>query len=85
MGPLGMPEMIMIFVVLIMLCVPVAIAAALLWYFVLRRKPQHYAQAPQIGRSTQERLSEIDNLRSQNLISETEHAEKRKRILDEIG
>lgn len=84
MGPLGMPEMIMIFVVLIVLTVPVAIAAALLWYFVLRRKPHQSAQAPQSPKSTQERLSEIDALRSQNLISEAEHAEKRSRILNEI-
>jgi cytochrome c-type biogenesis protein CcmH/NrfG len=79
-----MPEMIMIFVVLIMLILPLGIAAALLWYFVLRRKAHQSAQAPQTQKSTQDRLSEIDGLRSQNLISEAEYAEKRKRILNEI-
>jgi hypothetical protein len=37
------------------------------------------------GLAGQERLSEIDDLRSQNLISEAEYAGERSRILKEIG
>ena len=37
MGPLGMPELIMIFVVLILLALPAGIAIVLLWYFYLKR------------------------------------------------
>jgi hypothetical protein len=81
MGPLGMPEIIMIFVVLIMLAIPVGIAIVLIWYFSSRSKPPQLPQGP---KSIQERLSEIDGLRSRNLISEAEHDEKRRQILGDI-
>jgi hypothetical protein len=81
MGPLGMPEIFMIFVVLIMLAIPVGIAIVLIWYFSSRNKPP---QLPQGSRSIEERLSEIDGLRARNLISEAEHDEKRRQILGDI-
>ena len=82
MGPIGMPEMIVISIVL--LAIPAGIVIALVWYFSLRRKPSQLAQPPQIPKSIQDRLLEIDGLRSQNLISETEYEEKRKQILSSI-
>ncbi len=59
----------MIFVVLIMLAIPVGIVVALVWYFSSRSKPPQLTPPPQVLRSTQDRLAEIDSLRSQNLIS----------------
>ncbi len=83
MGSLGMPEIIVIFVLLIVLLViPAIIAIALIWYFSSRRnKPP---QIPQGQKSVPERLSELDDLRSRNLITEAEHAEKRARILGDL-
>jgi hypothetical protein len=83
MAPIGLPEVIVIAVALILLVLPLGIAAALLWYFVLRRQPRQVVEPPKCTGSIQDRLSEIDRLRARNLISETEHAEKRRRILDE--
>jgi flagellar basal body-associated protein FliL len=84
MGPLGMAEIIMIIVVLIMIAITIGIILALVWYFSSRSKPPQLIQAPQVPKSIPERLSEIDGLRSQNLISEAEHEEKRRHILGEI-
>lgn len=84
MGPLGMSEIIMIFVVLILLAIPVVIAIALVWYFSNRGKPPQPALPPQVPKSIEERLSELDGLRSRNLVSEAEYEEKRSRILGEI-
>ncbi len=81
MGPLGMPEIIMILVVLIMLAIPVGIVVGLVWYFSSRSKPTQLLQVP---KSIEERLSEIDGLRSQNFISEAEYEEKRRHILSDI-
>jgi flagellar basal body-associated protein FliL len=81
MGPIGISEIIMIFVVMIVLAIPVVIAIALIWYFSSRSKPPQLPQGP---KSVQERLSEIDDLRARNLISEAEHEEKRKQILSGI-
>ena len=75
----------MIFVVLILLALPAGIAIVLLWYFYLKRnKPPQPTQPPQVPRSTQDRLSELDGLRSQKLISETEYEERRRHILSGI-
>jgi cytochrome c-type biogenesis protein CcmH/NrfG len=79
-----MPELIMIVVVLILLAIPVGIVIALVWYFSSRSKPHPMAQAPQNPKSTQQRLAEIESLRSQNLLTEAEYEEKRRHILDEI-
>jgi hypothetical protein len=81
MGPIGMPEIVMIFMVLVMLAIPVGIVVALIWYFSSRRKPPHLPQGP---KSIQERLSEIDDLRSHDLISDAEHEEKRRQIISGI-
>jgi hypothetical protein len=66
-----MPEMIMIVIVLIMLGVSAGIVFALVWYFSPRRKA---ARLPQGPRGVAERLSELDDLRSRNLITESEYA-----------
>lgn len=84
MGPIGIPELIMIFVVLIMLAIPVGIIIAFVWYFSSRSKPPQVTQPPQVLRSTHDRLLEIDSLRSQNLISETEYEERRRQIISGI-
>lgn len=78
MGPLGMPEIIMIFLILFILFVTMGGGIALVWYLSSRRKPPQLPQGP---KSVQERLSELDDLRSRHLISEAEHEEKRKQIL----
>jgi hypothetical protein len=84
MGPIGLPELIMILAVLIMLAIPVGFVIALAWYFSSFSKQPHPAQPTQLIRNTQERLSEIDGLRSQNLISENEYEERRGQILSDI-
>jgi len=71
----------MIFVVLIMIAIPVGIVVALVWYFSSRSKP---TQPPQVFRSAQDRLAELDRLHAQNLISEAEHEERRRQILSGI-
>ena len=79
-----MPELIMISVVLMMLTIPVGIVIALVWYYSSRSKQTQPTQPPQVPKNIQERLSEIDYLRSQNLISETEYEEGRRYILNGI-
>lgn len=74
----------MIFVMLIILAIPVGIVIALVRYFSSRSKPPQLIQPPQVPKSIQERLSEIDGLRSQNLLSEAEYEEKRRHILSGI-
>lgn len=78
MGPIGLPEMI---IVLIMLAIPVVIVAAIVWFLVVRKRqilpPPNYT-------SIQERLTELDALKSKNLISELEYEEKRKQILSRL-
>jgi cytochrome c-type biogenesis protein CcmH/NrfG len=78
MGPIGMPELIVILIVL--LVIPAGIIAAL-WCLTSRSKttPPSGSRA-----SIQERLTEIDSLRAQNLISEAEYEEKRIEILSSI-
>lgn len=78
MGPLGMPEIIMILVMLLMLVVPVGVILALIWYFTKGKKPP---QLPPMPASPQQRLLEIDDLRAKGLISEAEHEEHRRKIL----
>ena len=73
-----MPEMIIILIVF--LAIPVGIIIALVWYFSSRRKS---LQPPALA-SIQDRLLEIDALRSKNLITDAEHEEKRKMILNSI-
>lgn len=84
MGSLGTPEIILIFVVLIMLAIPIGIAIAVVWYFASRRKQPQPIRPPQLPKGNQERLSEIEELRSRNLISESEYEEKRRQILSDI-
>ena len=81
MGPIGMPEMFMIFIVLALLAVPVVIVIALVWYFGSRNKPPQLPSGPS---RPLDRLAELEALRSRNLISDAEHEEKRRQILSEI-
>lgn len=78
-GPLGGPEIIMILLVLFFLAAPVVLIIVLVKVF---NKPK----APPIPapRSAQEQLITLDQLRSENLITEAEHEEKRKAILKDL-
>jgi len=81
-GPLGGPEIIMIFIVLFLLAIPICLIYFLVRYFT--SKGPSYSAPPPLSSpqaSTQGRLQELDHLKSQNLISETEYQEKRKQIL----
>ncbi len=81
MGPIGMPELVVIFIALILLVIPAGIAIAVVLYFSSRKKPP---LLPQVPRGIQERLTELDALRSNKLISDAEHEEKRRQILRDI-
>jgi hypothetical protein len=81
MGPIGIPEIIMIFMVVMMLAIPVGIVMALVWYFRSRGRPPHRAQPPQVPGSSRDRLEETDSLRSRNVVSDSEHEESRRHIL----
>ena len=81
MGPVGMPEIIMIFIVLAMIAIPACVALGLIWYFASRKKPTQMAPFPG---SAQDRLLELESLRSKGLISDAEHEEKRQKILSGI-
>ncbi|MBN8459010.1 MAG: hypothetical protein J0M04_14350 [Verrucomicrobia bacterium] len=84
MGPIGMQELVLIVIVLIVLTVPVVIAIALAGFLSSRRKSRQPPQLPQAPKGNPERLAELDDLRSRNLITESEYQESRKRIIDEI-
>ena len=81
MGPVGMPEIIMIFIVLAMIAIPVCVALGLIWYFTSRKKETPMAPVPG---SAQNRLLELESLRSKGLISDAEYEEKRRKILSGI-
>jgi hypothetical protein len=76
-----MPELVMLLIVLPLLVISIVVVI-----FIVRRcssggKPS----LPSTARvSVQDRLLEIDALRSKNLISDTEYEEKRRQILNAI-
>jgi hypothetical protein len=76
-----MPEMIVIFFVVIVLAGSAAVVIGLVWYFSRKSQTSQNLQSP---KDVQVRLAEIDGLRSRNLISQAEYEEKRRRILEEI-
>lgn len=76
-----MPEFIMILIMIVILAIPSGIIVAVVWYFSARTKA---AQAPPMRASIQDRLLELDALRSKNLISNVEYEEKRRQLLAEI-
>lgn len=84
MGPIGMPELIVIFMALIFLALPVGLVIVLVWYLSTRSKRSQRDQALQPPKSAEDRLSELEGLRSQHLISEAEYEEKRRQILSSI-
>jgi hypothetical protein len=81
-GPIGGPEMIIILVVLFLLGGSAVLVIFLVLHF---NKKNPYPSVPPTlptgPQSTQARLTELDSLKSQNLISEAEYEEKRKQIL----
>lgn len=80
MGPIGMPELVVIFVVfMVVIAVPALVAIGLVLYF--KGLPKGPPMMTQVG-GTQDRLREIDELRRANLISEEEYDAKRKQIMD---
>ena len=80
-GPIGGPEIIVIFVVLVLLAVPVVIVVLLVMYSKSQSKS---SQSINLPASVQSRLAEIDALRSKNVISSGEYEEKRKKIIGDI-
>jgi hypothetical protein len=81
MGPIGMPELVVIVIVLLLLTVPVVIVIALAGFLSSRRKAPQPPQLPPQPKGIPERLAELDDLRSRNLITEAEYVDKRSRIL----
>lgn len=80
MGPIGMLELIMLFIMLSLMVVPVVV-------IVIVRRFSSGGKGPQPSRlrpNVKERLEELEVLRSGNLISEAEYAEKRRSVLDSI-
>lgn len=83
-GPIGGPELIMIFVVLFLMGLPLLIVFGVLWYSKSRNNAPQFPSPPPPLPNIENRLAEIDSLRAKNLISDAEHEEKRKQILGEI-
>jgi len=84
-GPIGGPELIVLLIIGFLLFIPVAIIIGLVLY--LNRKsstPTAPPMPPAAPSSTQARLTELESLKSRNLISESEYEEKRKQILGEM-
>jgi hypothetical protein len=77
MGPIGMPEMIVVFLFFGVIALIVVVVVA-----------SKSRKGPSAGfsrsNSAQERLSEIDALRKKNLITEVEYEAKRKGIVDSL-
>jgi uncharacterized membrane protein len=82
---IGVQEMVVIFLLLVMLSVP-AIVAIVVVMFVTRKANQSASIPTQVPatRSPQERLSELDGLLAQSLITEAEYQTQRERILAEV-
>ncbi len=76
--------MVMIVIVLGVLTVPVVIAIALAGFLSSRRKSSRPPQMPQTPKGVPERLAELDDLRSRDLITESEYQESRQRIIGGI-
>ena len=85
MGPVGMPEMIVILIVgLLVLGLPALIAIGIIVYSRRNSNPPPAPPpAPPLA-SRESRLLELEALRAKNLVSETEFQEQRKRILESI-
>ena len=80
MGPIGMPELVVIFVVfMIVIAVPAVVAIGLVLYF--KGRPKVPPAMPEMA-GVQDRLREIDELRRTNLITEEEYQAKRKHIME---
>ena len=84
-GPIGGPEIIMI---LLVIGIPVGIVVVVLLIVKASsgntQAPYPMSAAPPPLPSPQSRLLEIDSLKEQGLISEAEHAETRRKILEGI-
>lgn len=84
MGPLGMPEMIVILIVgLMVLGLPALIAIGIIVYSRRNGGPPS-APPPSPIASRESRLLELEALREKNLVSDAEFQEQRKRILESI-
>lgn len=84
MGPVGMPEIIVILIVgLMVLGLPALIAIGVLLY-TRRNSSRPGPPSTSLPASRETRLAELDSLREKNLITEAEHQEQRKRILESI-
>lgn len=77
---LGGPEIV---ILLILLAIPVGIAVVVLVIVRATRSSASPPSAP-LPRPIDERLRELDALREQELITEEEHEERRKAIVDQL-
>lgn len=83
MGPLGMPEIIMILIVgIIVLGIPAVIALVVIFATRRNNGPTPPQNPPLVDRES--RLLELESLKDKNLISDPEYQEQRKRILESI-
>lgn len=79
----GGPELIIILIVLALLIIPVVIGVVVILVISSRKKRNAILPPPEAIQA-QAKLQEIDSLYAQGLISQTEHDEKRKQIIDAI-
>lgn len=77
MGPIGMPEIFVLFVVFLLL-------AAIIVAVVLVKSRKSPSTSFSRSNSAQDRLSEIDSLLQKKLITEAEYEAKRKAIVDSL-
>ncbi|MBG7607706.1 MAG: hypothetical protein IZT59_06740 [Verrucomicrobia bacterium] len=81
-GPIGGPEIIVILIVLLLLlAVPVIIIIVVL---KLSSRSSKNPQPPLLPQTTKERIEALDDLKNRNLVSESEHEEKRKELLRQL-
>ena len=83
MSGLGAQELIVILIVLALLITPVVIGVVVMVVISSRKKRDAILPPPEAIQA-QAKLQEIDSLYAQGLISQTEHDEKRKQIIDAI-
>jgi len=69
------------FVLIVLFAIPLLILIAILRAV---NSPNKAPRIPPVQKSVQERLATIDDLRSQNRITEAEYEEKRKQILADV-
>lgn len=80
---LGGPEILVILIVLALISIP-AVIVVIVAVVISSRKKHEASLPPPEAIQAQAKLQEIESLYAQGLISQTEHDEKRKQIIDAI-